>query len=349
LFFVRGCVVDLEVVPGVTVPPVVISCPTLGPEQCRAHASDLEVLGSWLAHARQAGRRIGQDQSAFGPLCGWVLTGLADRYRVSQERVAFIEENLVLAAQSMRRVGAGQERLADWLGVCADGTVIDQDLVPVPYDGSESLSHVMDGVLDWIRDREWVEPGLAAGAPVAEFAAPVDEAFRVLRAAGVDCAIACVEPVRQMLHDLSGAPEVIADQAKHWDAMAADLQVVGVELRDCLTGAFGGWARPDVRAYLDLMSNNVEGLLGFAAIAATMAVVTRSAGDLLLLTRDIVRGLIGDLFARVIVWVADTTAVVSLPVLTGRLAAVVATTWRIHFYLKALVTSVANLSECLEG
>ena len=47
-----------------------------------------------------------------------------------------------------------------------------------------------------------------------------------------------------------------------------------------------------------------------------------------------------------LLWVADT--VVPLPLLTARLAAVVATQWRIHFYVKALVASVANLSECLD-
>jgi hypothetical protein len=320
----------------------------LGAGRLRAHAADLEVLGSWLSETRRAARRIGQDQSAFGPLCGWVLTGLGDRHSGTQQKVAFIEVNLSLAVERLRMVADGEEQLADWLGVDADGTVVN-DEVPVPYAGSRSLSHVMDDVLDWVRGREWVEPELAEAAPVVEFAAPVGPTFTVLRAAGLGSAIACVEPVRQMLADLGGAPEVVADQAKHWEAMARDLRIIGIELRDCLAREFGGEDRPDVQAYLDLMSNNVEALLGYAAIATATAVVTKSAGDLILLTRDIVRGLIGDRFARVIVWVADTSAVVPLPVLTARLATVVATAWRIHFYLKALVTSVANLSESLEG
>lgn len=303
------------------------------------------MLGSWLEQARLAGRRIRKDQSAFGPLCGWVLIGLGDRCLSTQEKVAYIEENLVLAVQSLRRVANGQEQLADWLGVSADGTLV-TDEVPVPYGRSQSLSHVMDDVLDWVRSREWVEPELADAAPVVEFAAPVGDGFAALRATGLDFAMAHFEPVRRMLDDLSGAPEVVAAQAEHWSTMAADLRVVGAELKDCLARDFGDGNPPDVQAYLDLMSNNVEAVLGYAALADATAVITKSAGDLILLTRDIVRGLIGDLFARVLCWVADP--VVPLPMLTARLAAVVATQWRIHFYVKALVASVANLSECLD-
>jgi hypothetical protein len=40
----------------------------------------------------------------------------------------------------------------------------------------------MDSTIARAQRREWVEPQLAGGAPVAEFAAPVDQFYAVLRA-----------------------------------------------------------------------------------------------------------------------------------------------------------------------
>lgn len=79
-----------------------------------------------------------------------------------------------------------------------------------------------------------------------------------------------------------------------------------------------------------------------------MALITKAAGDLILLTRDIVRGLIADLVARMMVWLADT-AVVPMSVTATKLATVVATWWRIHAYVTALVTSMTRLSQYLDG
>jgi hypothetical protein len=324
-----------------------VGCPLLR-EQFHAHARDLDVLRSWLTQTRLAARQIGAGQPAFGPLGGRVLAGLGDRHLANQERVAFVEENLALAVENLRRVADGRQQLVDWLGVGADGSAVKNE-VPLPYDRPQSLSRIMDELLEWVRDREWVEPALAEAAPVAEFATPVDEQFAALRTIGLQFATAHVEPVRQILHDLSAAAEIVADQVERWHVTASDLHVVAVELRECLAREFGRTHRADIRAYLDLMSNNVEALLGYAAIATATAEVTKSAGDLVLLTRDIVRGLIGDLFAHAFLGATGADAVVARPALTARLATVVATTWRIHFYVEALLASVTNLSSSFDN
>lgn len=319
----------------------------VSPQHLRAHASTLDVLRSLLEDVQLTSGRIGDGQEAYGLLCGWVLTGLGDRYLHHRDQLTYIEESLAVAVQALHRAAGGRQSLGEWLGITANGIATTE--APVAYDRPQSLSHVMDDALEWVSRREWVEPQLAEAAPVAEFAAPVDDSYAVLRVAGLACAVACVEPVRGLLDDLGGAPDVVAEQVACWNQMAADLHTVAADLRLTLDEDFGRYDRIDVRAYLDLMSNNVEALKGLAAISAAMAVITKAAGDLILLVRDIVRGLIADLVARVIIWVSDAPAVVPLPVMAARLATAVATSWRIHAYLTALTISVANLSACING
>jgi hypothetical protein len=306
----------------------------------RVHAIHLEMLRTRLEQVGDTAQRLERDQAAFGSRCGWILTGMGDRVVRHGELVAYVEETLVLFVQGFHRVAAGEERFADMIGMPADGTMPD----PEP----DSASAAIADVLDMVTRREWVEPMLAEAAPVAEFAAPVADEVAVLRTGGLDWAMTYLPPLRQMLEDLTGAPEVVAEQARHWAAMAAELRRLAGDLQTCVDQDFRSRERPEVRAYLALMANNVTGLRGLAATSTAMTALTRAAGDLILLTRDIVRGLIGDLVARVIVWAADP-AVVPLPVLAARIAAVVATAWRVDAYTKALVSSIANLSRCIDG
>lgn len=321
--------------------------PPVNPQHLRTHASTLEALRSLLEDVQLTIGQIGDGQTAYGRLCGWVLTGLSDRYLHHRDQVAYIQESLAVVIRGLHRAADGDQTLAEWLGATA--TADAEREAPIAYDRPQSLSHVMDDTLQWVSRREWVEPQLAEAAPVAEFAAPVDDNYTALRAAGLACVLACIEPLRNMLDDLGGAPNVVADQVTCWMQIAADLHTIADDLRLTLNDDFGHSDRIDVQAYLDLMSNNVEALKGLAAISTTLAVITKTAGDLILLVRDIARGLIADLVARVITWINDAPAVVPLPVMAARLATAIATSWRIHAYITALTTSVANLSACIDG
>ncbi|MBW6436923.1 hypothetical protein KZ829_24580 [Actinoplanes hulinensis] len=314
--------------------------PPVGPEQLRAHAAQLDRLRVRLGQVRLTGRQIEKGQTAFGALCGWILTGLGDRYQKHDELLAYVEETLVLTVRGLRRVAAGEQPLAEMVGQ-PDESSADEDAPSAP--------EIIDGVLEAVNSRDWVEPLLAEAAPVAEFATPVTGVFMLLRTGGLEYATTHVEPLRRLLDDLTGTPEVVADQAGHWDVMAGDLRRLASDLEWCLAGAFPGPERPDVRAYLDIMANNVEALRGLAATSTAMTLITRSAGDLILLARDIVRGLIGDLFARASLWVIDSPEVVTRPVLVARLASLVTAAWRINAYVTALTTSIANLSRSIDG
>ncbi|HEX5205110.1 MAG TPA: hypothetical protein VFW27_34750, partial [Actinoplanes sp.] len=99
-----------------------------------------------------------------------------------------------------------------------------------------------------------------------------------------------------------------------------------------------------------MMANNVDGLGGLSVLAATMSSATQAAGNLVQFTRDIVRDLICDLVARVIVWAAEALAIVTVPVVTAQIvAAVVKWASRIFGYAGALISSLENLTGLLEG
>ncbi|WP_433306129.1 hypothetical protein ACQP2F_19965 [Actinoplanes sp. CA-030573] len=311
------------------------------------HASHLDAVRSRLEAVWFAREESGHDQAAFGRDCGWILTGLHDRHVRYQELISYVEQSLQEIVRNLPRVATGDLLLVDLVGRLPE----ERDPVHLLLefeDEPEIESHFMDGLIEVIRKRQWLEPPLADAAPVAEFAAPADPIAVALRAGGLAAAMAGVPALRRMLDDLAGDPEAVTAEVASWEAAAAELRRIAVELRFCLNRDFPRHDQPGVAAYLALMSNNVEGLSMLAAMADTLALFMRTAGDLIRLTRDIVRGLIGDLFAQVAVWAAAPAAVLGGPAMPARLATVVATTWRIHVYIGALTTSMASLSESLE-
>jgi hypothetical protein len=70
--------------------------------QLRAHADNLDSLKERFAAVKAASTHIAQDDQAYGLLCGWLSGILEGRHRKQDELVAFVEENLRLAAQGLR-------------------------------------------------------------------------------------------------------------------------------------------------------------------------------------------------------------------------------------------------------
>ncbi|MFI9811214.1 WXG100 family type VII secretion target [Saccharothrix variisporea] len=158
------------------------------------------------------------------------------------------------------------------------------------------------------------------------------------------------EPLRQVLDELTGKPDVVRSHAATWNTMATELHAMSKELGEHLNSDLPDWRGPAGEAYRALMANNVEAIGGLAAVSAAMAVATEGAGGLVELTREIVRDLIADLVARVIVWAVEAIFVVTIPVIASQIvAAVVKWAGRILVYTTALITSLGNLSKLLDG
>lgn len=79
------------------------------PEQLRAHASNLEAFQSRFEAIQSASSHIAQDDEAYGLLCGWISGLLEERHQRQDGLVAYVQENIGLAAESIRAAADAYE------------------------------------------------------------------------------------------------------------------------------------------------------------------------------------------------------------------------------------------------
>ncbi|GAA4429998.1 WXG100 family type VII secretion target [Actinokineospora soli] len=212
------------------------------------------------------------------------------------------------------------------------------------------LADSIEGLVDAIKSEGWVDDAIAGGTLAVEAAATVMDPISALLANGLGWAMEYFEPLREMLDELTGKPDVVRSHAATWNNMATELHAMSADLGEHLNNDIPDWTGPAADSYRALMVHNVDAIGGLAAISAAMSVATEGAGNLVEFTREIVRDLIADLVARVIVWAAEALLVVTIPVIAPQIAAaVVKWTGRILTYTTALVTSLTNLTKLLNG
>jgi uncharacterized protein YukE len=213
-----------------------------------------------------------------------------------------------------------------------------------------SLADGFQGLQQSVRGGSWVDSMLAGGSFVGDAAATVIDPFSALLANGLGWAMEHFEPLREMLDKLTGIPDKVAAHAQTWANMAGALQSMTEDLQSSLAADLPDWAGAAADSYRSMMTNNVDGLGGLAVLADTMSAATQAAGNLVQFTRDIVRDLICDLVARVIVWAAEALAIVTIPVVAAQIISAVAK-WcsRIFGYTGALISSLQNLTTLMEG
>ncbi|WP_433271626.1 type VII secretion target [Actinosynnema sp. CS-041913] len=78
-------------------------------EQIRGHAANIEALKARFEAVKAASSHISGDDQAYGLLCGWISGVLEGRHVQQDEVVAYVEENLALAAESLRQTAAEYE------------------------------------------------------------------------------------------------------------------------------------------------------------------------------------------------------------------------------------------------
>lgn len=204
-------------------------------------------------------------------------------------------------------------------------------------DGFQSLHQSVQG-------GSWVDGLLAGGSLAGDAAATVIDPFSALLANGLGWVMEHFEPLREMLDGLAGIPDRVTAHAQTWSSMANELQAMTEDLQSSLAGDLPDWSGVAAGSYRSMMASNIDGLGGLAVLAGTMSAATQAAGNLVQFTRDIVRDLICDLVARVIVWAVEALAVVTIPVVTAQIVAAIAK-WssRICGYVGALISSLQNL------
>ncbi|WP_086663512.1 hypothetical protein [Lentzea kentuckyensis] len=151
-------------------------------------------------------------------------------------------------------------------------------------------------------------------APVPQTAAPAMER---------------IGPLRDVLDELTGRPDVITAHATTWYNIAAEQREMANDLANYLAADVPGW--PGADEHLRLMGHNVEAIRGLSAVSAAFAEITESVGVLVAQTRRLVRELVVGLA------VAPTDATL------WRLAC------RIAVYGVALNATLTHLENRLEG
>jgi uncharacterized protein YukE len=211
-----------------------------------------------------------------------------------------------------------------------------------------SLADSVEGLVQAIRSEGWVDDAITAAATGVEVAATVLDPVSALLANGLGWAIEYFDPLRKMLDEVTGKPDVVAAHAATWNKMATELADISADLQNALSTDLPGWTGDTSDRYQRLMANNVNAIGGLGATAAAIGAATSGAGGLVEQTREIVRDLFSDLVARVIVWVAEAIFVFTIPFIAMQItAAVVKWAGRIMTYTAGLVNSLTNLSHLL--
>jgi hypothetical protein len=85
--------------------------------QIRRHINNLEAVRARFDAVKAASAYVAQDNRAYGLLCSWLPPVLEGRHRRQNSLIAYVEENLSLAADALAAVAAAYDdvdaRVAD--------------------------------------------------------------------------------------------------------------------------------------------------------------------------------------------------------------------------------------------
>lgn len=82
---------------------------TVDAAQLRRHIAHLEAVRARFDAVRSASAAIAQDGAAYGLLCGWLPPVLEGRHQRQDGLVAYVAENLALAADALADIAAAYE------------------------------------------------------------------------------------------------------------------------------------------------------------------------------------------------------------------------------------------------
>jgi hypothetical protein len=79
--------------------------------QMRKHVGSVEAVRARFGAVKAASAHIAQDDGAYGLLCSWMPAVLEGRHKRQDSLLAYVEENLSLAADALTAVAAAYEEV----------------------------------------------------------------------------------------------------------------------------------------------------------------------------------------------------------------------------------------------
>lgn len=125
-------------------------------------------------------------------------------------------------------------------------------------------------------------PDPVRAAAVPSLVAPVEEAARP--------AMEQIGPLKDVLDELTGRPDVIAAHAKTWWNIAVALRAMAEELEEFAERDVPAW--DGAAEHQRLMGHNIDAIKGLSSVSAAFAEITESVGVLVAQTRRLVRELV---------------------------------------------------------
>jgi uncharacterized protein YukE len=215
------------------------------------------------------------------------------------------------------------------------------------YDGASLVEGYFD-MVEAFKSDGWVDDLLGGAGFALEAVGSVLDPFSALLANGLGWAMEYFEPLRDMLEELTGKADVVMSHAQTWTNMSGELKTIAQDLQTFLASDMPTWSGDAADSYQALMAHNVNAATALSATAEALAAATQGAGGLVQVTHDLVRDLIAELVAHVVVWAVEAIFVVTIPVIAAQIvAAVVKWAGIILGYGMALVQSLQNLKELL--
>ncbi len=215
------------------------------------------------------------------------------------------------------------------------------------YDGAGLVEGYFD-MVEAFKSDGWVDDLLGGAGFALEAVGSVMDPFSALLANGLGWAMEYFEPLRDMLEELTGKADVVMSHAQTWTNMSSELKSIASDLQSYMAADMPTWTGDAADSYQALMTHNVNAATALSATAEALAAATQGAGGLVQVTHDLVRDLIAELVAHVVVWAVEAIFVVTIPVIATQIvAAVVKWAGIILGYGMALVQSLQNLKALL--
>jgi uncharacterized protein YukE len=198
------------------------------------------------------------------------------------------------------------------------------DLIASYDDHQDALTGIglydsCQGVSQAIASGTWIDVTLAgAGAGFEAFSAGVDP-IGTLASAGLSWLLEHVDPLRELLEDLTGNPDILLMHADTWANMAAEAAAIGEEMQVLAQSHQEEWTGEAAAAFRGLHAELKLGVDSLGAIFDSMRAATAAAAGIIQTTYELVRDLIADLIVMLCmhapVWLGliAATAGVALP------------------------------------
>ncbi|CAM3407455.1 WXG100 family type VII secretion target [Stackebrandtia soli] len=204
---------------------------------------------------------------------------------------------------------------------------------------------------DAVESGSWVDAtigGLTVGLDVLSV---VMDPLGSLASMAVGWILEHVEPLREALDEITGNADEVRSYAQTWTNVSTGLKGGAEALRTAVEADIPSWQAPAGQAYRDHINFGIAGSSGLGTFAESMASVTTAAGELVAAVREIVRDLIADCVATLLVrvpeWLAEVglTLGIGTPWVVSKAVALIAK-WvgRIMSFLDALTLSMQALT-----